>query len=156
MKKTILFLSFASLLVFACKKETVTPTPVTTDSFGLIQQKIFDTKCSSASCHGSSTDNSYKQHNLVLKGTDVYERIINGTVKNADAMKANLKQIVPNDLDKSFIYQKCIYAKSPYKFGNSMPLGADDLTANQLKFIEQWIKAGAPKTGDVADKTLLQ
>ena len=156
MKKTILLLSFATLLVFACKKETVTPTPVTTDSFGLIQQKIFDTKCSSSGCHGSSSDNSYKQHNLVLKGADVYERIMNGAVKNADAIKANLKQIVPNDLDKSFIYQKCIYYKSTYKYGNSMPLGANDLTANQLKFIEQWIKAGAPKTGDVADKTLLQ
>ena len=156
MKKTFLFLSFATLLVFACKKETVTPTPVTTDSFGLIQQKIFDTKCNSSGCHGSSSDNSYKQHNLVLKGTDVYERIINGTVKNVDATKANLKQIMPNDLDKSFLYQKCIYDKSPYKYGNSMPLGANDLTANQLKFIEQWIKAGAPKTGDVADKTLLQ
>jgi hypothetical protein len=156
MKKTICFFAFATVLVFACKKETVAPTPTTTDSFGLIQQKILDTKCASAGCHASTSDNGYKQHGLVLKGADVYERIFNGTVKNADAVKANLKQIVANDLDKSFLYQKCNYAKSPYKYGSSMPLGDNDLTANQLKFIEQWIKAGAPKTGDVADKTLLQ
>lgn len=156
MKKITYAFVFVALLIFACKKETVTPVVVTTDSFGLIQQKIFDTKCATSGCHASTGDSGYKQHNLVLKGTDVYTRILNGTVKNADAVKANLKQIVPNDLDKSFLYQKCNYSKSPYKYGSSMPLGDNDLTVNQLKFIEQWIKAGAPQIGDVADKTLLQ
>ena len=112
MKKTILLLSFATLLVFACKKETVTPTPVTTDSFGLIQQKIFDTKCSSSGCHGSSSDNSYKQHNLVLKGTDVYERIMNGAVKNADAIKETFIQIIRHDLFQICLDSVCIFDRA--------------------------------------------
>jgi hypothetical protein len=156
MNKIIYFALAIILFCFACKKETVTPTPTTTDSFGLLQQKILNTKCASSGCHASTSDNSYKQHALVLKGTETYTRLINGSVKNADAVKANLKQIVPNDLTKSFFYQKCNYAASPYKYGNPMPIGDDNLTANQLKFIEQWIKAGAPEKGDVADKTLLQ
>lgn len=155
MKKVLIFIFATSFLAYACKKEDTTPTPVVTDSFALLQQKILEPKCASSGCHASTSDNAYKQHNLVLKGANVYESIFNGTVKNADAVKANLKQIVPNDVDKSFLYQKCNFKNSPYKYGSTMPLGGDDLTTNQLKFIEQWIKAGAPKTGDVADKTLL-
>jgi hypothetical protein len=48
-----------------------------------------------------------------------------------------------------------IFDNSNFKFGNSMPLGADVLTAKQIEFVRQWIAAGAPETGDVADKTLL-
>jgi hypothetical protein len=36
-----------------------------------------------------------------------------------------------------------------------MPLGADLLTSNELEFIRQWIEAGAPRTGVVADPSLL-
>jgi hypothetical protein len=139
----------------ACKKETVTPTPTPTSSFALLQTKVLDKSCALSGCHASTADNSFKQHNLVLKGDKVYESLFNGSVKNTDAVKAKLKQIVPNDLDNSFYYQKINFKNAKYKYGVSMPIGADDLTANQIKFIEQWIKAGAPKEGDVADKTLL-
>ena len=139
----------------ACKKETVTPTPTPTSSFGLLQTKVLDKSCALSGCHAATSDNAYKQHNLVLKGDNVYTSLLNGSVKNADAVKANLKQIVANDLENSFFYQKINFKNAKHKYGNSMPIGADDLTANQIKFIEQWIKAGAPKEGNVADKTLL-
>ena len=36
-----------------------------------------------------------------------------------------------------------------------MPMGGPYLTRGQLDFIEQWIFAGAPNTGVVADVVLL-
>jgi hypothetical protein len=153
--KIILSLLFLVAMFNACKKDDPTPTPTPTSSFGLLQTKVLDKSCALSGCHASTADNSFKQHNLVLKGDNVYTSLFNGSVKNADAVKANLKQIVANDLENSFFYQKINFKNAKHKYGVSMPIGADDLTANQIKFIEQWIKAGAPKDGDVADKTLL-
>ncbi|MEY4902548.1 MAG: hypothetical protein RLZZ292_363 [Bacteroidota bacterium] len=151
--KKIVFLFFVLLSINACKKDD--PTPTVTSSFGLLQTKILDKSCALSGCHATASENAYKQHNLVLKGDGVYASLVNGSVKNAAAVKANLKQIVPKDLENSFFYQKVNFKNSKHQYGNSMPIGADDLTPNQLKFIEQWINAGAPKEGDVADKTLL-
>src|SRR5258708_32580170 len=36
-----------------------------------------------------------------------------------------------------------------------MPLGNTSLSAGQLEFIRQWIEAGAPEAGEVADPKLL-
>ena len=36
-----------------------------------------------------------------------------------------------------------------------MPLGLDFLTNGELEYIRQWIIAGAPETGVVADESLL-
>jgi hypothetical protein len=145
-----------SIVLVACKKDPITPpTPTTTDSFALMQDKILTKSCALSGCHASTADNSYQQHKLVLKGTDVYTALFNGSVKNADAITAGLKQVVPNNIDKSFFYQKLIFATSIHQYGNEMPLGADPLTAKQVQFVREWINAGAPKTGDVADKTLL-
>jgi hypothetical protein len=144
-----------ALLLFACKKDDPVVDPVPDSSFGLLQQKILTPSCALSGCHASVSDNAYLQHQLVLKGTGVYEALVNGAVKNAEAKAAGLKQVVPKDLDKSFFYQKLIFSQSKYKFGNEMPLGADPLNAKQLEFIRQWVNAGAPKTGEVADRSLL-
>jgi hypothetical protein len=142
--------------ILGCKKTPeVVPTPTVTDSFELLQQKILTPSCGYSGCHKSTADNAFNQHKLVLVGSDVHTRLINGTVANAQAIAAGLKQIVPNDTASSFLYQKLIYAQSRHKYGNLMPLGADALSAKQIEFVRQWILKGAPKTGDVADKTLL-
>jgi hypothetical protein len=156
MKKSLLLCALACiLLAAACKKTEPTPeTPVANGSFELMQQKIFTPSCNTTNCHAATSDRTYSQHKIVLAG-DIYSRLINGTVANNQAMTANLKQIVPNDTAKSFLYQKLIFDRSQHRYGSGMPLGADPLTPNQIKFVVQWIMAGAPRTGDVADKTLL-
>ncbi len=141
--------------MIACKKDEPAPEPTDSSSFALLQQKILTKSCALSGCHASTADNSYIQHQLVLKGEGVYASLVNGPVKNAQAAAAGLKQVAPNDLNKSFFYQKLIFAQSAFKFGNAMPLGADALSARQLEFIRQWINAGAPRTGAVADKSLL-
>jgi hypothetical protein len=161
MKKLKIIASFLSctFIFYSCKKETVAVVPKshsnTSGSFELIQKTILTKSCATTGCHASINDAAYKQHKLVLLGADVYKNLVNGSVANAKAIEAGLKQIVPKDPEKSFLYQKVNFGTSAYKFGNAMPLGADALTANQLKFIKDWIAAGAPETGHVANEELL-
>jgi hypothetical protein len=142
------------IILIGCKKNEPT-TPVVTDSFALLQQKIFTPSCALSGCHNSTADRTYAQHKLVLTGADVYAQLYNGAVTNTQAIAAGLKQIAPSDTAKSFLFQKLIFNQSRHKYGSAMPLGADLLTANQIEFVRQWILAGAPKTGDVADHGLL-
>jgi hypothetical protein len=146
---------FAVVIVSCKKTETPTPTPTVTNSFELLQSKILTPSCGSSGCHKSTADGTYSQHKLVLTGADVHARLINGDVANAQAITAGLKQIVASDTAKSFFFQKLIFNQSRHKYGSAMPLGADLLTAKQIEFVRQWILKGAPKTGEVADKTLL-
>jgi hypothetical protein len=155
-----LLIGLVALQFYSCKKETVVIDPVdkhsnTSGSFELLQKVVLSKSCATSGCHSSETDGTYKQHKLILTGPEVYKNLINGSVANSKAIDAGLKQIIPKDADKSFFYQKLNFAASPHKFGNSMPLGADVLTAKQLKFISDWIAAGAPEKGHVADEELL-
>jgi hypothetical protein len=146
--------AFATILLTAtiiigCKKDT-TPTPVVvTGSFDLMQQKILTPSCAVVGCHNSTADRTYAQHKLVLTGADVHTQLFNGSVANAQAVAAGLKQIAPSDTAKSFFFQKLNFNQSRHKYGSAMPLGADILTAKQIEFVRQWILAGAPKTGAV-------
>jgi hypothetical protein len=157
MPKRFVFIALLlpTVIIFSCKKDA-TPTPVVvTDSFALLQQKILTPSCATVGCHNSTADRTYTQHKLVLMGADVHTQLFNGSVANAQALAAGLKQIAPSDTAKSFFFQKLIFNQSRHKYGSLMPLGADALTTKQIEFVRQWILAGAPKTGDVADKTLL-
>ena len=142
-----------TIIIISCKKDP-TPTPIITGSFDLLQQKILTPSCAVVGCHNSTADRTYAQHKLILTG-DIHHLLINGTVANAQAIAAGLMQIVPRDTAKSFFFQKLIFNQSRHKYGSAMPLGADLLTTKQIEFVRQWILAGAPKTGEVADKTLL-
>ena len=142
-----------TIIIISCKKDP-TPTPTITGSFDLLQQKILTPSCAVVGCHNSTADRTYAQHKLILTG-DIHHQLINGTVANAQAVSAGLLQIVPKDTAKSFFFQKLIFNQSRHKYGSAMPLGADLLTTKQIEFVRQWILAGAPKTGEVADKTLL-
>jgi hypothetical protein len=161
MKFKVVLIGLLAFGFYSCKKETVVIDPIvpkhsnTKGSFELIQKDILSKSCATSGCHSSVSDPSYKQHKLVLTGPDLYKNLIDGKVANAKADEAGLKQIVPKDPEKSFFYQKVNFAASNYKFGNAMPLGADALTPNQIKFISEWIKAGAPEEGHVVDQDLI-
>lgn len=159
-KLTLLSATLVGSLFFtSCKKTEVVPVETshsnTSGSFELLQKKVLTPSCATAGCHSSVSDASYKQHKLVLTGADLYQNLINGAVTNPKAIAAGLKQIVPKDVANSFFYQKVNFAKSTHQYGNSMPLGSDALTDKQIKFINDWIVAGAPEKGHVADEELL-
>jgi hypothetical protein len=149
-----------STLFVQCKKTTHPPAAEVVDptaaTFLNMQQHIFKHSCNSAGCHNVSAASNV-QHGLVLEGSDVWERIVGVDPKNVDAKNANLKIVYAGKSDSSFLFHKVDWLKNTkYKFGNQMPIGADLLDADEIEYIKQWINAGAPKTGVVADAALLK
>jgi len=159
MKKTVGYL-FIALLAFSfaisCKKKKQEVTEVVDPnlaSFENMKIHIFNHNCTS--CHNVGATSNL-QHGLPLEGTSVYEKLFNVVPHNDDAELAGLRLVVPGYPDSSFLYTKTNWNAYPtYHFGNQMPLGADLLTSDELEFIRQWIAAGAPKTGVVANSSLL-
>jgi hypothetical protein len=160
MKKYLSIIGAAFIILLAAQCKKATPAVVETvdpniASYLNMQTHIFKHSCNSSGCHNTAAATNV-QHGLVLEGADVYERLVNVTAKNIDAKNAGLLLVKPGNSDSSFLYAKCNYNNSSFKFGNPMPLGSNALSANEIEFIKQWINAGAPKTGVVADYKLLQ
>lgn len=128
----------------------------------VIQQEILNQSC--ISCHVAG--NFYAdQSGLILTEDVAYEEILNVTPVNSSAAEDGLV-IVSDDggllaLQTSFIWEKVeIWDQTHYfadhpNYGSLMPMGGPYLTRGKLDFIEQWIFAGAPDTGIVADVVLL-
>jgi hypothetical protein len=149
-----LFIPALLVLLTACKREDAPTYP--DSSLGLIQEHILEKSCAVSGCHDATSGSVSAQHHLILTGDGLYAALVNAPVANAQAVTADLRQIVPNDTTRSFLYQKVIFDRAQHAYGGIMPMGMDPLSANQIAFLKQWIMAGAPETGHVADKTLLQ
>jgi hypothetical protein len=150
-KNTVLMIVGLSM-GWACQPKEATPEATETSSFGLIQDKIFNTRCANPGCHASEKDG------LVLTKAVAYDRLFNVNPANANALKDGLKLVKAFDADKSLLYHKIHsnadgHHKSDY--GKQMPLGGKPLTDNEIEFVRRWIAAGAPKTGDIVDQKLL-
>jgi len=171
---TRLFLILAVLLFGAlgwvsCEKTYDAPNVFSTapapgdgeSSFSLIQTEVFDKQC--ISCHTAGTSFA-TQSDLVLTADVSYEQLIDRRPKNTAAREDGLMLVGSKGLasvHKSYLWEKInarnqehLYADHPL-YGAIMPLGQLPLTDGQFKLIEEWIKAGAPKTGVVVDKNVL-
>jgi hypothetical protein len=138
-----------AILFAACEKDTTAPSNAS--SFDLIQAKILTHSCATSGCHASEKDG------LVLTKDLAYDRMVNVTPLNATAKNDGLKIIKPFVADKSLLFHKVHEDASHHisDYGKLMPIGGKALTTNQVEFIKRWINAGAPKTGDIVDKSLL-
>jgi hypothetical protein len=151
---------FALMLVVilvACKKEKVAAAYMPPQgSFGLLYSKVLVPSCALSGCHlHSEKIEGGHLHGVGLSGDSTYLGLINTTPKNIDAQNKGFKIVVPWDTAKSFLYHKVNYTNSAHKYGAPMPGGGLTLSTKQIKFIQQWILAGAPQAGHVADSTLL-
>ncbi|MFN5331369.1 MAG: hypothetical protein ACK5B5_01535 [Bacteroidota bacterium] len=124
------------------------------DSWAIIQDDMLTLSCATSGCHGSTSDATYAQHNLLLNSTNAYENLINVPAKNQAAKTAGLVRVKPGDHMNSLLFHK-IDCQSPTTYGASMPLGGTNLTVGQIEFIKQWIMKGAPKKGSVVDENIL-
>lgn len=148
----------AALLFVAitgCKDE---PEYVAPDSsYGLIYDRIFATSCALSGCHHEAEKKRDPAGTVpYLDGEAAYTNLLNATPHDLRAANADLKLVLPGSPDSSFLYQKIIFDSSAFQFGSAMPTGGLELTANQIEFVRQWIAAGAPLTGHVADRNLMQ
>ena len=131
------------------------------DTWDIIQESIWNPKCTMCHVSGSSFA---EQSGLILTEDFAYEELINVTPKNPHAAEDGLELVGTNgiaSLYSSFLWEKInapnyehFYEDHP-EYGSIMPMGIDFLTNGELEFIRQWIIAGAPENGQVADESLL-
>ncbi len=147
------------LFLFICSSNNVAQQKSTWE---VIQDKILTPNCTSCHVAGSSFA---IQSGLVLTKDVAYKNIANGTPNNEAARGDGLLLVGNKGLEslyKSYLWEKIdapdqehFYSDHPY-YGSLMPLGAPPLTNGQLKFMKEWILAGIPETGIVADESILE
>ena len=150
----------AFLIITACSKQSIdTPTPVAeVASFSLIQDKILTPTCATSGCHASTSDNGFKQHGLVLEKSVAYENLVGVVPLNLLSKADGHLRVKAFKSLESLLYHKLEWNSVHHggkQYGSPMPLGGTALTIGQIEFVRQWIEAGAPKTGKVADPKLL-
>jgi len=133
-----------------------------TSTWQRIQQDILNRNC--ISCHSAGTSFA-TQSGLVLTQDVAYDNLVAAPPKNSAAAADRLLRVSAiggfAGLQQSFIWEKIdasnqnhFYNDHP-NYGQLMPLGLPYLTNGELAFIKNWILAGAPANGVVADATLL-
>ena len=131
-------------------------------SWDIIREEIFNPNCTSCHINGSFYA---EQSNLILTPDIAYEELINTIPNNSSAYEDDLV-LVSNEggllgLQRSYLWEKLdVWNQEHYfsehpNYGSLMPMGGPFLNRGQLDFIEQWIYAGAPDSGTVADIILL-
>jgi hypothetical protein len=127
----------------------------------VILDEVITPKCES--CHSPGNDFA-RQSDLILTREQAYEQLINRSPNNLAAKSDGLELLGTKGLESlyfSFFWEKInapeyehFYGDHP-EYGELMPWGGPALTNGELAYIKEWIVAGAPKTGFVADKALL-
>ncbi len=147
-----IFALFCSAIFFSsCKTET--PVQATANSsFQKLQDKVLTKAC--AGCHTENTDYAL-QSGLILDADVAYQNLIGIPAHYSNAKSDGLLLVKPGSADSSFFYMKIHAIPQGKDYGILMPLGSPALTVGQQEFIREWINAGAPKTGIVANDSLL-
>lgn len=140
-----------ALALSSCSDSTTEPpVPAPKSTFSLMQQKILASSCALSGCHAGTTPAG----KLSLEESVAFANLINVTPDNEVARADGLLRVRPGVPDSSFFYLKVAgLLKSGH--GARMPHGSQLLDSGRIEFIRQWIAAGAPKTGMVADTALL-
>jgi len=152
MKATVTGFFLFALFFLACQDEPPPGYQPPDSSFGLIYNKILTPSCALSGCHDGEPGYAHPK----LSGTNTYNELIQEHVHNFNAKETNLWLVKPEDIDSSFFYQKLIFSESEFAFGAAMPAGGLTLDDNAIEFVKQWIEAGAPKEGHVADRSLIE
>lgn len=165
MRKILAFLSFAAALILVgCRDDKASPEDPLANyetTYEVIQGEIWDQSCTT--CHLAGTSFA-RQSDLILTADVSYEQLINRAPNNTAAREDGLLLVGDQGLESiysSFLWEKInvldqehFYSDHP-GYGTQMPLGGDPLTNGQLEYVRQWILSGAPKTGDLVDREIL-
>jgi cytochrome c553 len=110
-------------------------------SFDQIQRTVFDQHCLSAGCHNAQSQAGA----LNLASGASYDQLVNVTPNNPVAQGSGLLRVQPLDPSNSFLLVKLTNPGTGE--GTRMPQGMDPLSPSDIANIQQWILAGAPRTG---------
>ena len=160
-RKVLFFLSliYGCWLLGGCSSDPSGPVELST--WETIQHEVLAANC--VGCHTPGTSFA-RQSGLVLTPDLAYSQLVGVEPRNRAAATDGLMRVSTEGLaglSKSYFWEKInvsaqdhFYSGHPY-YGEIMPLGRAPLTNGQLEFIRQWIQAGAPAEGVVADLGLL-
>lgn len=154
--KRILALSFsiAAFSLLSCSSdETSQPNQSGMTSFGRLQQKVLTRSCAISGCHVAGAQFA-AESGLILTADVAYENLFGVAAKQEYAAQNGLLRVKPGNPDSSFFYLK-LGTVLDQNYGSKMPLGGMPLTVGQREFIRRWIAAGASKTTDDIDPSLL-
>ena len=158
------FLSMTCALAWSCGDGSSALDPETgplDSTWGVIQATILDPQC--VECHAAGASFA-QQSDLILTADVSYSQLANRIPNNAAARADGLLLVGTEGLasvDRSFFWEKINAPNQEHYFdghagyGGLMPLGAPSLTNGELAYVLQWIMAGAPETGHVAEQSLL-
>src|SRR5579872_4853575 len=154
MKKYSLITAFfvITIALNSCKSDTPVQGTAPNSSFAQLQTKAFNKSCTG--CHTQGTDYAL-QSGLILDANVAYQNLVGVKAQYSNAASDGLLRIKPGNADASFLYMKLTSFPQGKEYGLHMPLGITPLSIGQQKFIHDWINAGAPQTGVVADASLL-
>lgn len=141
----------ATAILAGCSDNSTTP-PANNEgsTYKKIQTEIFAKSCAVSGCHAGSTPTG----NMSLEESVALANLVNTTPFNDSAKAHGLKRVRPGQPDSSLLYLK-VAGMLKAGYGLRMPLGSSPLSDGKIEFIRQWILAGAPTTGHVADTNLL-
>ena len=131
-----------------------TPAPIDgAASFAQIQTTILTPSCATANCHVGAG----AQAQMALTADVAYDNLVGVKPTNPNALADGFKRVMIGKPDSSLLYHKLVFPPGHHvrDYGNPMPTGTAGLSNGQLEFVRQWIAAGAPRTGIVANATLL-
>ncbi len=165
--KFYLFATAALLLsIIACNDDPsgIIEDPILDDlsTYEVIQTKIWDANCTS--CHQAGTSQA-KQSDLILTADVSYAELTTKDPHNAAAKADELQRVGTQGLQSlytSFLWEKINYPDYAHyyddhpEYGSLMPQGGRSLTNGELRFVSEWIMAGAPEEGSVVDVALLE
>jgi hypothetical protein len=149
MRHVLVLTAIVSAAVLSSCSKTTAP-EASKSSFALLQQKVFDVSCTQ--CHNDAQQNIYG--NLSLASNSSYASLIGVSPSNARALTLGLFRVKAGSPDSSFLLDKVTGALDSL-MGVRMPQEEQPLSQNKIEFIREWIAAGAPEEGTVADASLL-
>jgi hypothetical protein len=130
-------------------------TPLPDGTFARIQRDILTPQC--ASCHKTGTTDA-KSSQLVLTADSSYQQLVGVSSLQSIARADGVQRVKPYRADSSLLYHKLAWIPGHHSrdYGNLMPMGTTaGLSNGQLEYVRRWIEAGAPRTGNVVDTTVL-
>jgi len=151
--------AFLALLVAACAGGDGSAPVAARSTFTQIEEGILRPGCSTSGCHAIGQSGA-RQSGLVLHRDSAYAALVGVQSTLPGARAAGLIRVRPYFPDSSFLYHK-LHAAGTHPHGSAdlgsqMPIGGPLLSVGQLAFVRQWIAAGAPRDGIVADSALLR
>jgi len=148
----IALMALAAGLASACGGDSGAPSSANA-TFVNLQSEVFAKSCAVSGCHIGGT--VALSGNLSL-GADAYDQLVNVLPTNPAARQDGLKRVTPFQPEASLLYHKLVSPPhTTHDYGNTMPVGAEPLSAGQVEYVLQWIAAGAPRSDVVADASLL-